>query len=150
MKEFAVCLIQRENINGCGAEWYCLILLNKHRRVRPDMMRTYQRKVIILSLFSVFGCGNGSDELPNVPSWGVLLRYYEALQQCCDMARNWLGIRVFQQIRTRLTSSLKRQKERKHRKRDQRSLNISSTLPCERDKLIVLFLAVGSHCNLML
>lgn len=50
---------------------------------------TYQKKVIILSLFSVFRCGNRHDELSNIPSRsrGVPLSRYDDLQRV-DMAEN--------------------------------------------------------------
>lgn len=89
-------------------------------------MRTYQKEVIILSLLSVFRCGNRSDKLPNVCSWsrGILLRHYDDLRRSVDMVGNWLGIHIFinsatVQVRARLPSSLKKQKKKeKNRERE--------------------------------
>lgn len=57
------------------------------------------------------------------------------------MAENWLEILKFQHF--------KFEKEQKQRERERETHNSSCVLPGERDKLILLFLAVGSHYNII-
>ncbi|KAM3619958.1 uncharacterized protein V6R79_016364, partial [Siganus canaliculatus] len=75
---------QRENING----WSRNVLFDTVKQAQADescVITTYQKKAIILSLFSVFGCGNHTHVLPNgSPPLGDS----KCLQQSVDMVGN--------------------------------------------------------------